>query len=156
MWGDSHSIGRAILNLMDNAAKWSPADGVVRIEMTKLDSAKVQMTISDSGPGIPVEDREKVFERFYRSIQARSMPGSGLGLAIVHQVVERHGGTITAEESDDGGAMFRLILPGCDQPEDLDSSDRQTKERLVANSHDTRPTFGRAVMFRNAHDAIES
>lgn len=156
MWGDSHSIGRAILNLMDNAAKWSPADGVVRIEMTKLSADKVQMTISDSGPGIPVEDREKVFERFYRSIQARSMPGSGLGLAIVHQVVERHGGTITAEESDDGGAMFRLILPGCDQPDDLESSEPQTKERLVANSHDTRPTFGRAVMFRNAHDAIES
>ena len=57
-------------------------------------------------------DREKVFERFYRSIQSRSMPGSGLGLAIVKSVIVRHGGTISAEESDTGGALMRVTLPG--------------------------------------------
>ena len=155
LWGDAHSLGRAILNLMDNAAKWSPADGVVRVKMTRLDEGRMQITISDSGPGIPEEEREKVFERFYRCIQSRSMPGSGLGLAIVRQVVDRHGGSITAEESEDGGAMFRMILPGYDHEEDLarDAKNSASKQ-LVANSHDDRPTEGRAAMFRNAHDAI--
>ncbi|AKK05336.1 signal transduction histidine kinase [Corynebacterium mustelae] len=157
MWGDSHSLGRAILNLMDNAAKWSPADGVVRIDMQRISEDKVQITVSDSGPGIPVEDREKVFERFYRSIQARSMPGSGLGLAIVQQVVERHGGTIAAEESDDGGAMFRLIMPGYEHPEDLVLAPKKpSKDQFIANAHESRPKQGRATMFRNAHDSIEN
>ena len=68
--------------------------------------------MADSGPGIPKEDREKVFDRFYRSIKARAMPGSGLGLAIVKQVIERHHGVIVADESDDGGALMRVVLPG--------------------------------------------
>lgn len=110
--GDPFSLGRCVLNLMDNAAKWSPAQGIVRVNMRALDDAHVELTVSDSGPGIPLEDREKVFERFYRSIQSRSMPGSGLGLSIVKRVVERHHGDIKALESDDGGTMMRLILPG--------------------------------------------
>ncbi|MDO5076326.1 HAMP domain-containing sensor histidine kinase [Corynebacterium sp.] len=112
MYGDPFALGRATLNLMDNAAKWSPPNGVVRIAMRQLTDSSVELTFADSGPGIPVEDREKVFERFYRSIQARSMPGSGLGLAIVKQVIVRHAGTIVAEESDDGGALMRVTLPG--------------------------------------------
>ncbi|WJZ02086.1 sensor histidine kinase [Corynebacterium freiburgense] len=112
MYGDPFALGRATLNLMDNAAKWSPPNGVVRIAMRQLTDSTVELTFADSGPGIPVEDREKVFERFYRSIQARSMPGSGLGLAIVKQVIVRHAGTIVAEESDDGGALMRVTLPG--------------------------------------------
>lgn len=110
--GDSHALERAMLNLMDNAAKWSPKGGAVRIEMTPLANNTMQITVSDSGPGIPEGDRKLVFERFFRSVQARSTPGSGLGLAIVQQTIHRHNGTITAEESDDGGAMMRVILPG--------------------------------------------
>ncbi|MBP3088849.1 HAMP domain-containing histidine kinase [Corynebacterium sp. sy017] len=110
--GDSHGLERAILNLMDNAAKWSPQDGCVRIAMTPVSAHSVEITVSDSGPGIPVEDREKVFERFFRSVQARSTPGSGLGLAIVKQAILRHGGTISAMESEDGGTKMSVILPG--------------------------------------------
>lgn len=120
--GDTHGLSRAIVNLLDNAAKWSPNDGVVRLCMTPLYNGHVEITVSDSGPGIPVEDREKVFERFFRSVQGRSTPGSGLGLAIVKQTIERHGGTITAEESDDGGAMMRVILPGYAMLTDLEKS----------------------------------
>nr|WP_290259492.1 HAMP domain-containing sensor histidine kinase [Corynebacterium felinum] len=149
MFGDAHSLGRVMVNLMDNAAKWSPADGVVRVEMKNLNDGHIQITVADSGPGIPPEDREKVFERFYRSIQARSMPGSGLGLAIVRQVVTRHGGVITAEESDDGGALFRVILPGSPSADDLE----RTNE-LVVNAHESRPKFSRADMFRNRHKSI--
>lgn len=120
--GDTHGLGRAILNLLDNAAKWSPHDGVVRLAMTPLFDGTVEITVADSGPGIPEEDREKVFERFFRSVQARSTPGSGLGLAIVKQTIERHGGTITAGESSDGGAEMRVVLPGFAMPGDLEKS----------------------------------
>lgn len=110
--GDSHALERAMLNLMDNAAKWSPQGGVVRIEMTPLFDGTMQVTVSDSGPGIPEEDRDLVFHRFFRSAQAGLIPGSGLGLAIAQHAIHRHNGTIAAEESTDGGAMMRVILPG--------------------------------------------
>ena len=87
----------AILNILDNAAKWSPRGHAVQVVLDQIDPTTVELTVADSGPGIPAEDRELVFERFYRSTDARSMPGSGLGLAIVRQVVQRHGGTVVAE-----------------------------------------------------------
>lgn len=133
--GDSFALGRAILNLLDNASKWSPADGVVRFTMQVVECEDgdrvLHMDISDSGPGIPVEDREKVFDRFYRSVSARSTPGSGLGLAIVHSTIVRHGGTVTAGESDDGGARMRVELPGSVTDEELHSS---SKTRVVQPS----------------------
>ncbi|WP_370551526.1 ATP-binding protein [Corynebacterium sp. ED61] len=116
--GDEFSLSRAIRNLLDNAAKWSPQGGTVRVWMQPISNANsdtptaVEIRIADSGPGIPEEDRAKVFERFYRSIQSRSMPGSGLGLAIVKQVILRHNGAIIADASDDGGALMRVVLPG--------------------------------------------
>lgn len=112
LYGDPAALGRAVLNLMDNAAKWSPEDGTVRIDLRPVGEDLVELTVADSGPGIPEDERAKVFDRFYRAIQSRSMPGSGLGLAIVKQVIARHGGTIAVEESDDGGALMRVRLPG--------------------------------------------
>lgn len=104
--------GRATLNLMDNAAKWSPATGTVRVSMQQISEHEVRLRVDDSGPGIPPEEREKVFERFYRSAEARSMPGSGLGLAIVKSVIERHEGAIEIKESSDGGTRMEVTLPG--------------------------------------------
>ncbi|HKM24576.1 MAG TPA: HAMP domain-containing sensor histidine kinase, partial [Corynebacterium sp.] len=115
--GDQFSLGRATLNLLDNAAKWSPPGGVVRVRMTPLSDDRVQLSFADSGPGISPEDRTRVFERFYRSPEARSQPGSGLGLAIVKQTVVRHGGTVRVEESDDGGTLVIVELPGKPQVE---------------------------------------
>lgn len=123
VYGDSAGLGRAVLNLMDNAAKWSPENGTVRVRLTPLSEVVAEFTVADSGPGIPKEDRDKVFERFYRSIQSRSMPGSGLGLAIVKSVIVRHGGTITADESDDDGALMRVTLPGSPHSGKGDDSD---------------------------------
>lgn len=115
--GDDFSLSRAVLNLLDNAAKWSPPDGTVRVRMYPLSDDRVELTVSDSGPGIPEEDRRRVFERFYRSPEVRSQPGSGLGLAIVEQTVQRHGGAITVLDSDDGGTCMRVVLPRrrCDE-----------------------------------------
>jgi two-component system, OmpR family, sensor histidine kinase MprB len=105
--GDPERLSRAIGNLLENAAKWSPANGA--IEVTVGDGA---VTVRDHGPGFAPEDLPHVFDRFYRSAAARSTPGSGLGLAIVRQIVEAHGGRATAENALDGGAVVRLELPG--------------------------------------------
>ncbi|MCL4291280.1 MAG: HAMP domain-containing histidine kinase [Thermoleophilia bacterium] len=98
-------LERAAANLLDNAAKWSSPGGIVEVAVSDG-----ELTVRDHGPGIEPEDLPHVFDRFYRSRAARSMPGSGLGLAIVKQVAESHGGEISAENAEGGGARFRLRL----------------------------------------------
>jgi len=102
-------LDRAVTNLLDNAAKWSPPGG--QIEVTVHDG---ELRVRDHGPGIADSDLPYVFDRFYRAPAARGLPGSGLGLAIVRQVAESHGGTVTAERPNGGGASMRLKLPVAD------------------------------------------
>jgi two-component system sensor histidine kinase MprB len=99
-------LDRAVANLLDNAAKWSPPDGEVAVALRDG-----ELTVRDRGPGIAPEDLPRVFERFYRASGARGMSGSGLGLAIVRQVAELHGGRCSAEAAEGGGALLRLTLP---------------------------------------------
>jgi two-component system sensor histidine kinase MprB len=101
------SIERAIGNLLDNAAKWSPAEG--EVDVTVKDG---EVVVRDHGPGIDEADLPYVFDRFYRASSARGMPGSGLGLAIVRQVAESHGGQVVAEAAEGGGARISLRLDG--------------------------------------------
>lgn len=108
--GDATGLERAVLNLLDNAAKWSPPGGTITVRL-----ASGVLTIDDQGPGIPVEDQPHVFERFWRAEESRSMPGSGLGLAIVRQVVDRHGGRVAVSDAPGGGTRLSLSLPG-EQP----------------------------------------
>lgn len=110
--GDDSSLTRALVNVLDNAIKWSPENGIVRVSMSQMDKATVRIVIDDSGPGIAEKERGLVLERFYRAVSSRSMPGSGLGLAIVNQVVNRHGGQLVVGESDDGGTRITIDLPG--------------------------------------------
>jgi two-component system sensor histidine kinase MprB len=111
--GTAASIERAVSNLIDNAAKWSPDGEVIEVSV-----AGGEVVVRDHGPGIADEDLPFVFDRFYRAPSARSMPGSGLGLAIVRQVADAHGGTIRAESADGRGAQMRLSLPtGQTKPE---------------------------------------
>ena len=105
--GEASALERAVTNLLDNAAKWSPPLGRVGVELRQG-----TLLVADQGHGIPEEDLPHVFDRFYRSPESRTMPGSGLGLSIVRQVAERHGGTVRAGRSPDGGAAFWLTLPG--------------------------------------------
>jgi two-component system, OmpR family, sensor histidine kinase MprB len=105
--GEEEAIARAVGNLLDNAAKWSPAGGIVEV---KVEDGR--LTVRDHGPGIDEEDLPFVFDRFYRARSARGMPGSGLGLAIVRQVAESHGGTVTAERAEGGGTRMTLRLNG--------------------------------------------
>ncbi|AVZ39957.1 MULTISPECIES: HAMP domain-containing sensor histidine kinase [unclassified Dietzia] len=115
-FGDSAGIERAVLNICDNAAKWSPTGGTVTVRMNPVSESVVELTVADQGPGIPEADKELVFERFHRSREARAMPGSGLGLAIVRQVVTRHGGTVEIHDADGGGTEVRMTIPGSDRP----------------------------------------
>lgn len=99
-------VSRAVSNLLDNAAKWSPSGAAV--EVTVWGGT---VTVRDRGPGVDPADLPHVFDRFYRSIGARTMSGSGLGLAIVKQVADSHGATITAASASGGGALFALRFP---------------------------------------------
>jgi two-component system sensor histidine kinase MprB len=99
------TIERAVGNLLDNAAKWSPAGAEVEVEVRDG-----RLTVRDHGPGIADEDLPYVFDRFYRARAARGMPGSGLGLAIVRQVAESHGGDVVAEQAEGGGTRMVLTL----------------------------------------------
>ncbi len=112
VWGDAGGLTRALLNVLDNAAKWSPPEGRITLRMQPGRGRNVDVTIEDEGPGIPLEERALVFERFYRSDASRSMPGSGLGLAIVYHVLHRHGGKVTIDDADGGGARVTLSIPG--------------------------------------------
>ncbi|MFT3659895.1 MAG: HAMP domain-containing sensor histidine kinase [Gordonia sp. (in: high G+C Gram-positive bacteria)] len=112
VFGEASGLSRAVLNVLDNAAKWSPPGRAVQVRLRQTGPETAEFTVADSGPGIPPEDRELVFERFYRAAATRSMPGSGLGLAIVRQVVVRLGGDVTAEQSPAGGALIRMTFPG--------------------------------------------
>ncbi|MEV4052001.1 HAMP domain-containing sensor histidine kinase [Amycolatopsis sp. NPDC049688] len=104
------AVERAVLNVLDNAAKWSPPGGTVRVTMSAA-SGTVCVRVDDEGPGVPEADLPHVFERFYRADTARALPGSGLGLAIVEQVVTQHGGRVSAARADRGGARFDLVFP---------------------------------------------
>jgi two-component system, OmpR family, sensor histidine kinase MprB len=99
-------LDRAVANLLDNAAKWSPPGSTVEVALHDG-----ELTVRDRGPGIAAEDLPHVFDRFYRATAARGRAGSGLGLAIVRHVAEGHGGTVRAEPAPGGGALLRLALP---------------------------------------------
>jgi two-component system sensor histidine kinase MprB len=104
--GDPGRLGRAIDNLLDNAVKWNPPDEPIEVVL-----AGSALSVRDHGAGIPDEDLEKVFDRFYRAAGARRLPGSGLGLAIVRQVAEAHGASVSAANEPGGGARFTLSFP---------------------------------------------
>jgi two-component system sensor histidine kinase MprB len=104
--GDAERLGRAVTNLLDNAAKWSNAGGLVEVTLRGG-----ELVVRDHGPGIPEEDLPFVFDRFHRASEARGMQGSGLGLAIVREIAEAHGATLSAENAPGGGALLRIDFP---------------------------------------------
>jgi two-component system sensor histidine kinase MprB len=99
-------LDRAVTNLLDNAAKWSPPGSAIDVHLRNG-----ELSVRDRGPGIADEDLPFVFDRFYRAPDSRGRPGSGLGLAIVRQVAEAHGGGVEAGPAPGGGALLVLRLP---------------------------------------------
>jgi two-component system sensor histidine kinase MprB len=106
VFGHPDKIGTAVTNLLSNAIKWGPTGSIV--EITCFDGV---VLVRDEGPGISPEDLPFIFDRFYRSSAARSLPGSGLGLAIVAQAVDGDGGTVTVANRPNGGSEFVITLP---------------------------------------------
>lgn len=108
-------IHQVIYNLTDNAVKYSGSSGVVRVELRR-EGGDVVLTVADNGPGIPEEDLPRVFERFYRVDKARSRAagGTGLGLSIVQDTVARRGGTVSAANRPEGGAVFTVRWPAAE------------------------------------------
>lgn len=104
--GVPERLNRLVANLLDNAVKWNAADKP--IEVTLREGV---LTVRDHGPGFAEDDLPRVFERFYRSPEARGMPGSGLGLSIVQQVAQMHGASVTAGNAPDGGAVLTVAFP---------------------------------------------
>lgn len=101
------ALERAIVNLLDNAVKFSPPGGEVEVALRAG-----RLTVRDHGPGIPADELPHVFERFWRSPSARSLPGSGLGLSIVARTVQQSGGEVTLAPAPGGGTLAALRLPG--------------------------------------------
>jgi len=104
--GSDQRLRVAYRNLLDNAAKFGPAEGPVHVQLTGG-----ELTVRDHGPGIDDEDLPFVFDRFYRAASARSAPGSGLGLAVAQEIITGHGGTVVAESAPGGGTIMRVTLP---------------------------------------------
>jgi two-component system sensor histidine kinase MprB len=99
-------LDRAVSNLVDNAVKFGPAGAPVDVTVRGT-----IIEVADRGPGIAADDRDRVFDRFYRATSARTLPGSGLGLSIVAQIAALHGGSITLAPREGGGTVARLVLP---------------------------------------------
>jgi two-component system OmpR family sensor kinase len=108
--GDEEALRILVGNLVDNAIRYTPDGGKVDVTLSN-DSSNVILKVEDSGPGIPIEDREKIFERFHR-ISGNDVQGTGLGLAIVKQVVQRHGAVVEVNTGKNGtGTIFDIKFP---------------------------------------------
>jgi signal transduction histidine kinase len=111
--GDRTLLGQALMNLVDNAVKHTPESGKVTLRVFPSSGGAV-IDVEDTGPGIPREYRERVFDRFYRvdASRSRAISGMGLGLSIARWAVEANGGTLDLARSDSNGSVFRIFLPG--------------------------------------------
>lgn len=109
---DYDKIWEAVYNIVDNAIKYTPEGGFVKLGLD-LDGGAVHVAVEDNGPGIPDEEKDHIFERFYRldDSRARDTGGTGLGLAIAKEAVQLHGGNIEVKNSENGGSIFVITLP---------------------------------------------
>jgi signal transduction histidine kinase len=107
--GDPVLLAQALGNLIDNAIKYTPEGGSIRVDVRRGPSHSVGVTVSDSGPGIPDSDRTKVIERFYRGDASRATPGVGLGLSLVDAVARLHGSSLRFEDNDPGLRVVMML-----------------------------------------------
>jgi signal transduction histidine kinase len=108
--GDPSRIGRILDNLLDNAAKYSPAGAPIHVSLHVV-GTEAQVRVEDRGVGIPADARDRLFTPYFRSSRTRDVPGTGLGLHISRRVAQDHGGHLSLEDSTDGGSVFCLALP---------------------------------------------
>ena len=115
--GNRPFLAQALANVIDNAIKYTPAGGAVKLRARRRSSGEIEFSTTDTGPGVPGDDRERVVQRFVRLDNSRTEPGSGLGLSLVVAVLEAHGGRVQLDEGPgvyDGygpGLRVALVLP---------------------------------------------
>lgn len=127
--GHPDLLSQAVVNLLDNGLKYTPSGGDLSITAVRDENGKVCVSVSDSGPGIPKEDRSRVLDRFIRLENSRSSPGSGLGLSLVAAVVKLHQGEIMLDDNAPGLIVRLVFRPFSDS--DLSSTDvRETREKV--------------------------
>ena len=126
---DADRVAEILLNLLDNALHHTPPGGHIEVSVTRT-GQEVRLSIADSGPGVPAELRERIFERFFRADPSRAAAtgGTGLGLAIVRALVEAHGGAISVGERAGGGALFSFTLPVAEQNITTEHAEHTEKE----------------------------
>jgi signal transduction histidine kinase len=130
-------LRQALINLVDNAIKFTPPAGCVRLRLTETPSLAV-VDVIDSGPGVPPEARDHIFDRFYR-IDGNEAVGTGLGLSLARGGVEAIGGRLTLEQSGPGGSTFRITIPKSPASGARDASESRT----LTNRSDSLQTTGR-------------
>ncbi|HXI42190.1 MAG TPA: ATP-binding protein [Candidatus Limnocylindrales bacterium] len=127
--GDCIFLRQALVNIIHNAVKYSPVGETISVRVRNGDASQVVVEIQDKGPGIPLEDQARVFDRFYRVDKARGREsgGAGLGLSIAKWAVEAHGGSIELNSETNLGSTFRIVLPSAGiQPKNTAHSDRES------------------------------
>jgi two-component system, OmpR family, sensor histidine kinase KdpD len=115
---DASQIERVLVNLIENAAKFSPAGAPVSLRARASEDDHVEISVIDHGPGISLDQRERVFEPFYRG-RGGGAGGTGLGLAIARGFVEANAGTLTIEDAPGGGTCMRIVLPSLKVSEEV-------------------------------------
>ena len=116
--GNREFLAQALANILDNAVKYTPAGGAIMLRVRRRSSGEIEFSVTDTGPGVPEGDRERVIQRFVRLENSRNEPGAGLGLSLVRAVAEAHGGRLELDEGPGKlgelgpGLRVALILPG--------------------------------------------
>jgi two-component system, OmpR family, sensor kinase len=130
--GDLDRLKQLILNLVDNAIKYTPPGGTVRVSLSKADGS-AEVVVADNGIGIPAEDLPRIFDRFYRvdKARSRSQGGSGLGLSIAKWIAEAHGGSIRVESRPGVGSTFVVTLPIVGENEESGPTGRVPATRVT-------------------------
>jgi signal transduction histidine kinase len=108
---DPLRLEQVLINLLDNAVKFSPPGADIDIDLSETSMGMARLAVTDHGPGIKAEDRDRIFDRFYQAHSGQYAAGMGLGLYISRQIVEQHGGSISAEAPQDGGTRFVVVVP---------------------------------------------
>ncbi|HXV78540.1 MAG TPA: ATP-binding protein [Candidatus Binatia bacterium] len=111
MHGDARMLQRMLSNILDNAVKYTPSGGKVEVSLTDSERPDIVISVKDTGVGILESDLPRIFERFYRCDQSRSLPGTGLGLSLARAIARAHGGDITVTSTLDQGSTFTITLP---------------------------------------------
>lgn len=111
VYADEERVRQVLMNILDNAAKYTPSDGTIHVSMLHRTTQKVQVSVCDNGPGVPEENRERIFEDHYRLQRDKAQDGYGIGLSLCQRIVRSHYGQIWVDSVPNQGSCFHFTLP---------------------------------------------